>query len=358
MKILDWYILKRYLISFAIMLIMFVPIGIIVNLSEKIDDLTENKVPLDEILYFYVNFVIHFANLLFPILLFLSVIWFTSKLANNSEIIAFLSSGVSFTRFLRPYLAGATVVFLVALSFSMYIYPNSSEDYNSFYYKYLKNNKSVRDTKNIYRQINDNEYIYASSYSPKNQTAYNFSLEHFEGERMMFKINANQIKFNEDSLDYTLKSYNKRIITETDDILIKHGKFDTILPFELEELTPTIYAAESKNYFELLEFIEDEKRRGSPYINLYMIDLYKRWSVPVSTFILTIIAVAVSSFKKRGGMGINLAIGIVIAFTYVFLDKVFGTVAEKSDFSPFIAVWLSNFIFGALAIFLLQKAKR
>lgn len=337
---------------------MFVPIGIIINLSEKVDNLTENKVPLDEILYFYFNFVIHFANLLFPILLFLSVIWFTSKLANNSEIIAFLSSGVSFMRFLRPYFIGATVVFLIALSFSMYIYPNSSEDYNSFYYKYLKNNKSVRDTKNIYRQINDNEYIYASSYNTKNQTAYNFTLEHFEGEKLTFKIDANQIKFNKDSLNYTLKPYYKRIITDRDDILIKESSFDTILPFELEELTPTIYAAETKNYLELLEFIEDEKRRGSPYINLYMIDMYKRWSVPVSVFILTIIAVAVSSFKKRGGMGVNLAIGIVIAFTYVFLDKVFGTVAEKSNFSPFLAVWLSNFIFGALAIYLLHKAKR
>ncbi len=340
------------------MLIMFVPIGIIINLSEKVDNLTENKVPLDEILYFYVNFVIHFANLLFPILLFLSVIWFTSKLANNSEIIAFLSSGVSFTRFLRPYFFGATVVFLIALSFSMYIYPNSSEDYNTFYYKYLKNNKSVRDTKDIYRQINDNEYIYASSYSPKNQTAYSFTLEHFEGERMTFKITANQIKFNKDSLNYTLKPYIKRTITGREDIITKEASFDTILPFELDELTPTIYAAETKNYFELLDFIEEEKRRGSPYINLYMIDLYKRWSVPVSTFILTLIAVAVSSFKKRGGMGINLAIGIVIAFGYVFLDKVFGVFAEKSNFSPIIAVWASNVIFGILAIFLLQKAKR
>jgi lipopolysaccharide export system permease protein len=337
---------------------MFVPIGIIINLSEKIDNFAEQKVPLDEILFFYFNFVIHFANLLFPILLFLSVIWFTSKLANNSEIIAFLSSGVSFTRFLRPYLIGATIVFMIALSFSMYIYPKSSEDYNTFYYKYLKKNESVRDTKDIYRQINENEYIYASSFSPKTNTAYNFRLEHFEGEQMLFKIEANQIKFNKDSLTYTLKPYFKRIITAKEDKLIKKSKLDTVLPFELEELTPTIYAAETKNYFELLEFIEDEKRRGSPYVNLYMIDLYKRWSVPVSTFILTIIAVAVSSFKKRGGMGINLAIGIVIAFSYVFLDKVFGTIAEKSDFSPFIAVWLSNIVFGLIAIILLQRAKR
>ena len=340
------------------MLVMFVPIGIIINLSEKIDNLTENKVPLDEILLFYANFVIHFANLLFPILLFLSVIWFTSKLANNSEIIAFLSSGVSFTRFLRPYLIGATVVFFIALSFSMFIYPNSSEQYNEFFFTYLKKGESFRDTKNIYRQINDNEYIYASNYSSKNQTAYNFTLEHFEGQRMTFKISANQIKFNEDSLNYTLKYYEKRIITSTEDRLFKQSSFDTILPFELEELTPTVYAAETKNYFELLDFIEAEKRRGSPYINSYMIDLYKRWSIPVSTFILTIIAVAVSSFKKRGGMGINLAIGIVIAFSYVFLDKVFGTIAEKSDFSPLIAAWSSNFIFGVIAILLLQKAKR
>lgn len=341
-----------------VMLILFVPIGIISNLSEKIDDLTENKVPLDEIIYFYFNFVIHFANLLFPILLFLSVIWFTSKLANNSEIIAFLSSGVSFMRFLRPYLIGSTVVFFVALTFSMYIYPSSSEDYNTFYYKYLKKGKSIRDTKNIYRQINENEYIYSSNYSPQNNSAYNFTLEHFEGQDLKFKISSNQIKFDPDSLRYTLKPYTKRIITEREDILIQKKSFDTVLPFELEELAPTIYESETKNYFELLEFIEEEKKKGSPYMNIYLIDKYKRWSIPVSTFILTIIAVAVSSFKKRGGMGANLAIGIVIAFSYVFLDKVFGTVAEKSNFSPFLAVWLSNIVFGILAIILLQKAKR
>lgn len=340
------------------MLILFIPIGIISSLSEKIDDLTENKVPLEETLYFYFNFVIHFANLLFPILLFLSVIWFTSKLANNSEIIAFLSSGVSFTRFLRPYLLGATIVFFIALSFSMYIYPSSSEDYNTFYYKYLKKSRSVRDTKNIYRQINENEFIYASNFNPNSQTAYNFTLEHFEGEQLKYKINANQIKFNKDSLRFTLKPYYKRIITPTEDILIKKATFDTVLPFELDELAPTIYESETKNYLELLDFIEEEKRKGSAYLNIYLIDKYKRWSVPVSVFILTIIAVAVSSFKKRGGMGVNLAIGIVIAFTYVFLDKVFGTVAEKSNFSPFLAVWLSNIIFGILAIFLLQRAKR
>ena len=340
------------------MLILFIPIGIISSLSEKIDDLTENKVPLEETLYFYFNFIIHFANLLFPILLFLSVIWFTSKLANNSEIIAFLSSGVSFTRFLRPYLIGATIVFFSALSFSMYIYPSSSEDYNTFYYKYLKKSRSVRDTKNIYRQINENDFIYASSFNPNSQTAYNFTLEHFEGQELKYKINANQIKFDKDSLRFTLKPYTKRIITSTEDILIKKATFDTIFPFELDELAPTIYESETKNYFELLDFIDEEKQKGSAYLNIYLIDKYKRWSVPVSTFILTIIAVAVSSFKKRGGMGVNLAIGIVIAFSYVFLDKVFGTVAEKSNFSPFLAVWLSNIIFGILAIFLLQRAKR
>jgi len=340
------------------MLILFIPIGIISSLSEKIDDLTENKVPLEETLYFYFNFVIHFANLLFPILLFLSVIWFTSKLANNSEIIAFLSSGVSFTRFLRPYLIGATIVFFIALSFSMYIYPSSSEDYNTFYYRYLKKSRSIRDTKNIYRQINENEFIYASSFNPNSQTAYNFTLEHFEDEKLKYKINANQIKFNKDSLRFTLKPYYKRIITPTEDILIKKAAFDTVLPFQLNELAPTIYESETKNYLELLDFIEEEKSKGSAYLNIYLIDKYKRWSVPVSTFILTIIAVAVSSFKKRGGMGVNLAIGIVIAFSYVFLDKVFGTVAEKSNFSPFLAVWLSNIIFGILAIYLLQRAKR
>jgi lipopolysaccharide export system permease protein len=337
---------------------MFIPIGIIVNLSEKIDDITENEVPMDEVLVFYGNFTIYFANLLFPIFLFLSIIWFTSKLANNTEIIAILSSGISFWRFLRPYIVGATLVCGVALMFTMYLVPNASQGFNEFKYKYFKKGRQSQQTTNVYRQINDEEFIFATNFQPNTKTARNFTLEHFENEEMKFKISATRLKFNQEDSTYTLNNFEKRTLTDREDSIFRKSSLDTVLPFEFDELTPVEYIAETLDYGELQEFIATEKRRGSANISSYEIVAYKRWSVPVSAFILTIIAVSVSAMKRRGGMGANLAIGIVIAFGYIFLDKVFGTIAEKSTFSPMLAVWFSNILFGILAIYLLIKSKR
>lgn len=340
------------------MLLLFIPIGITVNLAEKIDKILENEVPFIEVAFYYLDFTIYFANLLFPLFLFLSVIWFTSKLANNTEIIAFLSSGVSFYRFLRPYLIGATIVCGFALVLSMYLAPKASKGFNEFKYEYLKKGTQTQETNDVYRQINDDEYIYASHFQPRTKTARNFTLEHFEGNELKFKISASRLKYNEEDSTYTLSVFDKRIIGENEDEIIHKTSVDTILPFDFDELTPENYIAETLNYTELNEFIEKERRRGSGNINRYLVVAYKRWSIPVSAFILTIIAVAVSSIKRRGGMGVNLALGITLAFVFIFFDKVFGTMAEQSTFSPLVAVWFPNISFGILAIYLLFKAKR
>lgn len=356
LKILDWYILKRYLFTFLMMLILFIPIGITVNLAEKIGKILEREVPFPAVAQYYLDFTIYFANLLFPIFLFLSVIWFTSKLANNTEIVAFLSSGVSFTRFLRPYLIGATIVAAFALVLGLYLAPKASKGFNTFKYKYLKSNKDIVQTQNIYRQINDNDFIYVSSFDPKSKRGNNFTLEHFKGNKLMYKISANSITY-VDSI-YRLTNYEKRSIGPHGDIIQTMRRKDTLFAFDVDDLTPVEYIAETLQYGELNRFIEKEKQRGSSNIGRYEVVKYKKWSLPVSVFILTIIAVAVSSVKRRGGMGVNLAFGITIAMVYVFFDKVFGVMAEQSDFSPIIAVWFPNLVFGILAAYLLYNAKR
>ena len=341
------------------MLLLFAPIGIVIDISEKINKILENKAPLDETIFFYLNFTVYFANFLFPIFLFLSIIWFTSKLANNTEIIAILSSGVSFTRFLRPYIIGATIVSLFAILMSFYLVPTASKNYNEFKYKYLKKYTETRESTNVYKQLNDTQYIHVNSFNPSSKTGFEFSMETFDAEnRLKEKIQATNIKWNDSAKTYTLRGFNKRIIGKLDDRIISETKKDTILNFDLEDLTPVIYMAETLSIRELNQFIEKEKLRGSANINTYMVVKYKRYAVPVSTFILTIIAVSVSSMKRRGGMGISLAVGIFIAFSYVFFDKIFGTLAEKSSISPMLAVWLPNIIFGFLSIYLLRNAKR
>lgn len=358
MKILDWYILRKYLGTFILLLLLFIPIGITVNLAEKIDKILANEVPFLEVVKYYLDFTIYFANLLFPLFLFLSVIWFTSKLANNTEVIAFLSSGVSYYRFLRPYIIGATIVCLGAFVLGMFLAPKASKGFNEFTYEYLKKGKRDRDQTNVYRQINDKDYIYVSYFNVEKRSGNNFTLEHFEGNRMTFKISASRIAFNENDSTYTLYNYSKRIIGPNSDRIQNKSRVDTTFTFDLEDLTPVEYIAETLNFSELNDFIRKEKERGSSYINRYEVVRYKRWSLPVSAYILTIIAVAVSSVKRRGGMGVNLAIGIAMGMVFIFFDKIFGTMAEQSDFSPIIATWFPNFVFGILAVYLLRNAKR
>ncbi|MFG6688028.1 LptF/LptG family permease [Mariniflexile sp. HNIBRBA6329] len=360
MKILDWYILKRYLLTFSMMLLLFIPIGITVHLAEKIGKILENEVPIGEVLWYFLDFTIYYAHILFPLFLFLSVIWFTSKLANNTEIIAFLSSGVSFSRFLRPYIYGAIIVAILSLILGLYLAPKASEGFNDFTYKYLYRGKTAFEEtdQNVFRQINDNDIIYVSSFDVANKNGSNFTLEHFKKNKLEYKITASNIKYIEEDTTYRLTNYVKRYVGVNEDELEILPTKDTLFAFDVDDLIPVIYAAETKMYGDLRQFIAKEEARGSSNVGRFKLVLYRKWSLPVSVFILTIIAVAVSSKKRRGGMGINLAVGICVAMVFVFFDKIFGVMAEQSDFSPLIAVWFPNVIFGILAIFLLRNAKR
>ncbi|MQP53080.1 MULTISPECIES: LptF/LptG family permease [unclassified Flavobacterium] len=362
MKIIDKYILKRYLVTFSVMLIMFIPIGITIDVSEKVNKMIEKKIPLTDILVYYGDFTVYFANLLFPIFLFLSIIWFTSKLANNTEIIAILSSGISFARFLRPFIYGAVIVSIFALLMGFFLVPQASKGFNDFRYQNLKGNSQTRETSDIFRQIKKEgkieENIYVSNYNYLSQTGFNFTFEKIIDNKLVEKVTANRIRYSEKTKKYTLFGYNKRIVGIDNDKIEILDKIDLSYNFEPDDLTPVVYVAETMTIGQLNSFINKERARGNGNINTYLVVFYKKFSLPISAFILTIIAVAVSSMKRRGGMGINLAIGIVIAFTFIFFDKVFGTLAEKSSIPPFLAVWFPNIVFGILAAYLLRNAKR
>jgi lipopolysaccharide export system permease protein len=342
------------------MLLLFIPIGITVHLAEKIGRILENEVPIGEVLIYFYDFTIYFAHLLFPLFLFLSVIWFTSKLANNTEVIAFLSSGVSFSRFLRPYMIGASIVGALAIILGLFLAPKASQGFNDFTYKYLKKGRNAfEDTNlNVFKQINPNEIIYVSSFDVANKTGYHFSLEHFDQNKLKYKISASNIKYIAEDTTYRLTNYVKRTVGESIDELEIIESKDTLFAFDVDDLIPVIYAAETKMYGDLKRFIAKEEAQGSSNVGRFKLVLYRKWSLPVSVFILTIIAVAVSSKKRRGGMGVNLAVGICIAMVFVFFDKIFGVMAEQSDFPPLIAVWFPNVIFGILAAYLLRNAKR
>jgi len=339
------------------MLLLFIPIGIMVDVAEKIDKFKEKEIPPITIFEYYIDFTWYFANLLFPIFLFLSVIWFTSKLANNTEVIAILSSGISFFRYLRPFLISATFIAVFAFFAGMYIVPKSNQGFNDFRYKYLVK-QEARDTDKVFQQINDNEFIYVTNYDPIRKRATNFTLEHFEGNELKFKINASRIRWIDRDSVFRLSTFSKRIFEGDQERYQYEAQKDTMFDFEVSDLAPVNYIAETLTFGELNQLIEEERERGSLLINNHLLVRHKRWSIPISAFVLTIIAVAVASFKRRGGMGVNLAFGISLGFLFIFFDKIFGVMVSKSTFPPFLAAWLPLFLFGLLAVYLLRYAKR
>jgi lipopolysaccharide export system permease protein len=334
---------------------LFIPIGIMVDFAEKIDKFRENEVPSDLIISYYIDFIWYFGSQLYPVFLFLAVIFFTSRLANNTEITAILSSGLSFQRFTKPFFISASIIVSFALFSGMFIVPKSNLKFNEFVSEYVKTEEK-RNTSRLFKQINDNEYIYVSSYDPRRKRGINFTLENFDGNELKHKISATTIRW-DDSI-FRLTNYVKRTIIDDQEILKKVTRKDTILDFDIDDLAPLNYVAETLNFFELNELIRYERRAGSPLINSHLLVRHKRYTIPFSCFILTLIALSVSSFKKRGGTGANLAIGVSLGFLFIFLDKIFSVLVIKSNFSPALASWGILIIFLAIALFLLKKAIR
>ena len=334
---------------------LFIPIGIMVDFAEKIDKFRENEVPGDLIISYYIDFVWYFGSQLYPVFLFLAVIFFTSRLANNTEITAILSSGLSFQRFTKPFFISASIIVSFALFAGMFIVPKSNLNFNEFVSEYVKSEEK-RNTSRLFKQINDNEYIYVSAYDPSRKRGLNFTLENFDGNELKHKITATTIRW-DDSI-FRLTNYVKRTINGDQEILKKITRKDTLLDFDVDDLAPLNYVAETLNFFELNELIRYERRAGSPLINSHLLVRHKRYTIPLSCFILTLIAISVSSFKKRGGTGSNLAIGVSLGFLFIFLDKIFSVLVLKSNFSPALASWGILLVFLTIALFLLKKAIR
>ena len=358
MKILDKYIIKKFLLTFLMMFLLFIPIGILVDISEKIDKFKEHELSLVEILEYYSDFVWYYGYFLFPIFVFLSVIWFTSKLSNNSEITAILSSGISFNRFLKPYLISATIILLISAFSGMFIVPEKNKSFNEFQYKYLSKNKKDRNLSNLYKQIADNEYIYVSSYNPTRNQAYNFSHELFDQNKLIEKISARNIRWVDEDSIFRLTDFFKRSFVNESEIIESRRIYDTLFNFNIEDLSSLKYQAKALSFFELNKFINEEKASGSPLLNNHLLERNRRLSIPFSVLILTLLAVSVSSFKKRGGIGINLAFGISLAFIFIFFDKFFSVLVIKSDLNAFVGAWAPNFVFLIVTLQIMRMAKK
>ena len=363
MKILDRYILKKYFTSFFFTLLILIPIAIAIDVSEKVgkfvkaEDLTLGEIIKD----YYGNFIINYGNTFMPLALFISVIMFTSKLSSNTEIISIHSSGISFNRFLRPYLIGASIIAIVSLYANHFIVPKSNKTFEKFQETYLRSaykKKTKSSVSKVNLQLSDNDYVYFGSFNFRSNNGYNFSYEHFEGNQLKYKIIGQNIKWKEKDSVFKISNYKKRYILSKNDSIYSGTYFDTVFNFQPKDLLYVDYLSKEMSSINLADHIEQSEERGVKNLNNYKVELYKRTSLPISSFVLTLIAVTLASKKRRGGIGVNLAAGISLMFMYVFFMKVSEVLGSTAGSSPLIMVWIPNLIFGALAIYLYIYAKR
>lgn len=358
MRILDKYILKKYLGSLILVLTLLIPIAIAIDVSEKVDKfLRHANLSVGEIITdYYVNFVIIYGNTFMPLALFIGVIFFTSKLAGNTEIIAIHSAKISFTRFLKPYFIGATIVTLFSLTMNHFVVPNSNKIFTEFGRTYIKK-KKVNTTylTNVNLQLGPNDYIFIKNFTVNRNVGYNFSYEIFEGNKLKSKLMSDNIRWNKKDSTYTLTNYKKRFIFNDKDSIISGTRVDTTFNFMPKDLVNVDYMAKEMNSIELNDYINQSKERGVSNLNTYLVEFHKRTSLPVSSYILTFLAVSLASKKRRGGMGVNLAIGITLMFLYVFFLKIAEVLGAGADTNSFFMVWMPNIFFGCIALFLYLK---
>ena len=358
MKKLDLYIIKKFLGTFVFTIVLLLAIAIVIDISEKIDNFMQDGITMNEVINdYYVNFILFYGNMFMPLVVFLAAILFTSKMADQTEIVAYLAGGISFNRLLLPYFVSATILAGVSLIINHQILPSSNSVRKEFEAIYV-DHKTHQRFENIHRQIKPGEYIYIKTYNTESNRGFDFSIEKFEGTKLVSKLSSDYINFNPEDSIYKLRNWRMRILTATNDTISNGYQKDTTFSFLPKELTPVVYAAETMPYAELNKFIEEEQFRGSENISSYLVEKHRRTSMPASTYILTLIAVSLSYKKKRGGMGMNLAAGLGLMVLYIFFMRIADTFAIKDDFPPMLAVWIPNITFGLLSLYLYNNARK
>lgn len=358
MKKLDRYILKKYLLTFAYVMGLIMSIAVIFDISERVDDFLKYEPPFMAIVTdYYLNFVLFFSNLFSGLLLFISVIWFTSRMASRSEIVSILSSGVSFRRMMLPYFIGATLVAGISLYLNHTVLPKANATRLEFEDNWLRSPYRNRD-KNIHVQAKDGTTFYFESYNNLKHIGYQFSLTKWEGQHMVFKLNADFARYDSTTGLWALENYDKRYL-QGDEERLSHGvRMDTTLAFDRADLSRRSNAVEAMTSRELLAFIEKKSDAGSDEVPWFKLRYHERSSYPFSTYIFTLIGVAIASRKVRGGIGLHLMLGIVIAVAYILAMKVTSVYATNRGLDPFLAVWIPNVLFTVLGIRLYQRAPK
>lgn len=354
-KILDWYIIKKYIGTYFFTILIAVVIIIIFDISEKIEKFVDHQAPIDGIIFdYYCGFIPWILNSFCPLFVFISAIFFTSKLAQNSEIIAMLSGGISMKRILAPYMASAAFIAAFTMFLGMVVIPPANKVRLDFENKYVKQKDAVSSQRNIHYQVAPGEFVYVEQFSTWSNTSYKFTIEKIEDNELVSKISAESAAWDTTFNGWKLNNYFERdFYGESETVEIAPVK-DTVINLVADDFYRRKNYVESISQRQLNKYIKLQKMRGDSAIKLSLIEKHNRIAMPFSAFILSVIAVSLSSRKKRGGLGINIGIGLALSFIYILFMR-FSQMFVLTDTLPVVlAIWLPNIVFALIA-FLLYK---
>ncbi|MCQ2229966.1 MAG: LptF/LptG family permease [Bacteroidales bacterium] len=360
MKKLDSYILKKFLGTYFFIVILIILIVIVFDLVEKMDDFMENHVALSEIVFdYYINLVPYYANMLSPLLVFISVIFFTSKMASQTEIIAILSSGVSFRRMMYPYFLGSLIIAVMTWVLGSQVIPVANRTRIAFENQYIKSRKET-GLSDMHMQIADGVYVYMGRYYSFRESGDRFNIEKYDGERLVSRLYAKTISYDSVAGNWRLKNYtrwdfNPDGVTHT---ITKGERLDSVI-----NILPSDFKNERKSYemltsAELRSHIGELKSRGIGNTGDFEIELYKRNASPFASFILALIGVSLASRKTRGGMGLHIGLGLLLSFAYILFLTVSTTFAVNGSMNVVLSVWLPNIVFSVIGVILYNKAPK
>jgi lipopolysaccharide export system permease protein len=361
LKKFDQYIIKKYLSTFFFTTLMFTIIALVIDFSERIQDFIEKPITLHQIIFdYYLNFIPWINGLLWPLFSLISVIFFTSRLAKNSEIIATLAAGTSYLRIIRPYMIAALMLAIVLFIGNHYVIPQGNKTFKAFENKYIYTNNEKIKSENIHLFIGPDTKIFLRSYRKRDTSGTTFRLEKFQDNQLVYMIKAGQLKWLGPPNHWQLKNYEIRTFQgDEESLVLGRGKtIDTSFLLYPRDFVRFTNQREMMTTGEMVDFIKYEQQKGLDTARSFKAELHRRSAEPVTIIILSLIGCAIASRKVRGGMGLHLAMGVLVGALYIIMSKFSITFATNLDLSAWVAMWLPNAIFGVLALFLVIRAQQ
>jgi len=357
MKILDKLIIKDFLKTYFFVVLMLILIVLVLDFTEKNDKFIRNQVPAKEILIYLGNYGLYLNNLLTPITVFIAVIFITSKMAGRTEIVAMLSSGISFVRLLLPYFIAASMIGIASFLLNGWVLPVATAGVTEFKSRWLEENKFYTES-NIHIKVAPDTYAYISRYYSSGNTGYNFTLEQIQDGQLLAKLSADRIVWDTAINSWSVKNWKLRVLQEKGEIYTTGESLDTLLSITPNDFDLPVNHHETLKLPELSRQIEKLEERGADNVNYYKIERYVRYMSPFAAIILTFIGVILSSRKTRGGSGFQIALGFLLAFIYIILFLLSRTFAEAGTAYPILAVWLPNIVFAVTGLVLYKTVPR